>query len=113
MKPHPTPEERAELFPTQKAAELSGVTVRQLQHWRDRGVLVPEIHQHRALYSPKQIEFARRLKQLTRAGILLERVTPFLRIKFVKVITITEPTMIGKTLVFPGTWVGGKQRAQS
>jgi DNA-binding transcriptional MerR regulator len=59
--------------------ELTGITLRQLQWWDERGVVVPARKGHRRLYSMEDLAEVAVICQLRRKGFSLQRVRKVMR----------------------------------
>jgi DNA-binding transcriptional MerR regulator len=60
-------------FTTSEVMALTGITGRQLQWWDERGLVRPNRHGHRRIYSWDQLVTAAVISQLRRRGFSLQR----------------------------------------
>jgi DNA-binding transcriptional MerR regulator len=58
---------------------LTGITARQLQWWDERGIVVPERHGHRRLYSLEDVTEVAVICELRKRGFSLQRVRKVMR----------------------------------
>jgi len=68
-----------ERFTSNEIVALTGITLRQLQWWDERGVLKPEREGHRRVYSINQLTEVALICQLRRKGFSLQEVRKVLR----------------------------------
>jgi DNA-binding transcriptional MerR regulator len=66
-------------FPSQEVIALTGITARQLQWWDERGVVKPERHGHRRLYTLQNLTEIAVICQLRRKGFSLQGVRKVMR----------------------------------
>ncbi len=66
-------------FTSRDVVELTGITLRQLQWWDERGIVVPERQGHRRLYSFEDLSELAVICQLRRRGFSLQRVRKVVR----------------------------------
>jgi DNA-binding transcriptional MerR regulator len=91
---------------TKQAAETSGATVRQLQHWDEAGLLrVRRLPGHRngiRDYCASDVLAARRLVQISKHGRSLFVVRKLAALRWKSVIVVSRPVVIGDILALPG-----------
>ena len=68
-----------ERFTSNEIAALTGITLRQLQWWDERGVVKPERQGHRRVYSINQLTEVAVICQLRRKGFSLQEVRKVMR----------------------------------
>lgn len=91
-------------YSTSEVAKLTGLTLRQLQYFHERGIIKPVIICHRRQYSPAQLREARRLAQIRRDyRIKFTTLLPLLS-SGMPIRIISVPTVIGATLIIPATY---------
>ena len=66
-------------FTSRDVVELTGITLRQLQWWDERGIVVPVREGHRRLYSFEDLSEIAVICQLRRKGFSLQRVRKVVR----------------------------------
>ena len=66
-------------FTSNEVVTLTGITPRQLQWWDERGLVQPERHAHRRLYSLDQLTEITVICDLRRRGFSLQRVRRVVR----------------------------------
>src|ERR1700676_5621773 len=66
-------------FPSNEVIALTGITARQLQWWDERGVVKPERHGHRRLYSMQNLTEIAVICELRRKGFSLQGVRKVMR----------------------------------
>ncbi len=66
-------------FTSNDVAALTGITLRQLQWWDERGVVVPARDGRRRLYSPADLAEVAVICELRRKGFSLQRVRKVMR----------------------------------
>jgi len=72
--------EADELFSSEVASRLTGVTARQLQWWDEKGVLSPRVNGgYRRLYSPDQLVMLFVIQELRRKGFSLQQIRRLLK----------------------------------
>ncbi len=86
---------------TKEFAAETGATLRQLQWWDERGIIVPEFHGHRRFWDRRDIPYIRRVVALSGFGIPLNRIKPLADLKFSGVHIVNSPIVIGRTLFIP------------
>lgn len=87
---------------SEQVSAICGVTLRELQWWDERGIVCPRIEAHKRLYTPEQVERVRRVKELRKAGVSLQKMRKYLdRWQYASVMRISVPTVIGGILVVP------------
>lgn len=92
------------MISSDKLAAETGATLRQLQWWDERKILVPAggISGHKRIYSDEQIDIARRIVALRREGVSLCMVRKCLAIPGWKAALAVNDTMIvGDVLLVP------------
>ena len=98
-----------ELLTTKQASKLSGATLRQLQWWDEKGMLIPKVkgtpgdpkNGNGRWYTGKQVETAKKLALLSKAGVQVRFAEKYLRKHWDKAIRITGPVIVHDTLVVP------------
>jgi DNA-binding transcriptional MerR regulator len=66
-------------FTSREAVALTGITLRQLQWWDERGIVVPARQGHRRLYSTEDMAEVAVICELRRRGFSLQRVRKVMR----------------------------------
>ena len=66
-------------FTSNEVMVLTGITARQLQWWDERGIVVPERHGHRRIYTWEKLVTVAVICQLRRRGFSLQRVRKVIR----------------------------------
>lgn len=66
-------------YTTQEAATMSGLTLRQLQWWDEKGFVKPKQVKHARQYSEWQVEQLRTLSKLRRIGVSPRRALAIMR----------------------------------
>ena len=66
-------------YSSKQVMALTGISARQLQWWDERGIVVPERHGHRRLYSVEDLAEVAVITELRRRGFSLQRVRKVLR----------------------------------
>lgn len=66
-------------FSTSEVAEFANVTPRMLQNWDEIGVLKPRHAGHRRFYTEAQLDTAKRLATLRKAGVSLKQAVHVVR----------------------------------
>jgi DNA-binding transcriptional MerR regulator len=66
-------------LPSREVAALTGITLRQLQWWDERGIVVPTRQGHRRLYSMEDLAEVALICELRRRGFSLQRVRKVMR----------------------------------
>ncbi len=66
-------------FTSRDVAALTGITLRQLQWWDERGIVVPAREGHRRLYSMEDLAEVAVICELRRRGFSLQRVRKVIR----------------------------------
>jgi len=66
-------------FTSNEVVDLTGITLRQLQWWDERGLVVPERRGHRRIYSMSQLTEIAVICDLRRRGFPLQRVRKVVR----------------------------------
>jgi DNA-binding transcriptional MerR regulator len=66
-------------FTSQEIIRLTGITARQLQWWDERGLVVPERHGHRRIYSFADLTEVAVICELRRKGFSLQRMRKVVR----------------------------------
>ena len=66
-------------FSSSQVSELTGITLRQLQWWDERGIVTPAREGHRRLYSPEDLAEIAVICELRRKGFSLQRVRKVMR----------------------------------
>lgn len=69
----------ADLLTSNEVAELTGVSLRQLQWWDERGLVVPAREGHRRLYSLDDLAEVAVIAELRRKGFSLQRMRKVVR----------------------------------
>lgn len=102
---------KQKLYSTAEVAKLTGVSLRQLQFWDERGIVQPaEWGKGRGggsgryrRYSEDQLRLIRRMAKLRRAGVSLQKLRPLLRIRteWDSVVVLRKPEVRGGVLVVP------------
>jgi hypothetical protein len=97
---HP-PNVSEKFYTVQEAAHDSGLTLRQLQWWDERGILSPFIQQHRRLYTVEQRDLAIRMGKLRRAGLPLRKLPKYAALPWTSIVSVRcgKPAMMGNVLV--------------
>jgi len=68
-----------ERFTSQEVIAMTGITPRRLQWWAERGVVKPERHGHRRLYSMRHLTEVAVICELRRKGFSLQGVRKVMR----------------------------------
>jgi DNA-binding transcriptional MerR regulator len=68
-----------ESFTSREVVELTGISLRQLQWWDERRIVVAKRHGHRRLYSMEDLTEVAVICQLRRRGFSLQRVRKVIR----------------------------------
>jgi len=97
---HP-PSVPEKFYTVHEAAHESGLTLRQLQWWDERGILSPIVQYHRRLYTREQLDLAIRMAQLRKAGIKLWALRKYASLPWTSLFTVQakKPRMMGNVLV--------------
>jgi hypothetical protein len=97
---HP-PSVSEKLYTVHEAAHESGLTLRQLQYWDERGILIPVQQLHRRLYTREQLELAIRMAKLSKAGIKLKQLRKYAALPWTSICSVRcgKPAMMGNVLV--------------
>ena len=66
-------------FTSREVVALTGISLRQLQWWDERGIVVPERNGHRRLYSFEDLSEVAVICELRRRGFSLQRVRKVVR----------------------------------
>jgi DNA-binding transcriptional MerR regulator len=66
-------------FTSREVVALTGITLRQLQWWDERGIVVPARDGHRRLYSAEDLSEVAVICELRRRGFSLQRVRKVMR----------------------------------
>src|ERR1700737_2300619 len=66
-------------FTSREVVALTGITLRQLQWWDERGIVVPARDGHRRLYSAEDLTEVAVICELRRRGFSLQRVRKVIR----------------------------------
>jgi len=66
-------------FTSREVVALTGITLRQLQWWDERGLVVPSRDGHRRLYSEEDLSEVAVICELRRRGFSLQRVRKVIR----------------------------------
>ena len=66
-------------FSSRQVAELTGLSLRQLQWWDERGLVVPQRQGHRRLYSLDDLAEVAVIAELRRKGFSLQRMRKVVR----------------------------------
>jgi DNA-binding transcriptional MerR regulator len=66
-------------FTSREVVALTGITLRQLQWWDERGLMVPRRDGHRRLYSEEDLSEVAVICELRRRGFSLQRVRKVIR----------------------------------
>ena len=69
----------AHLLTSNEVAALTGISLRQLQWWDERGLVVPARHGHRRLYSLDDLAEVAVIAELRRKGFSLQRMRKVVR----------------------------------
>jgi DNA-binding transcriptional MerR regulator len=69
----------ADLLTSNEVAALTGISLRQLQWWDERGLVVPERKGHRRLYSLDDLAEVAVIAELRRKGFSLQRMRKVVR----------------------------------
>lgn len=90
-------------FLSWEVSKSTGASLRQLQWWHERGVVVPRIVKHSRFYTLDQVEQIRRLVQLRKAGASLHDIRKFklLTSPWKSVQSIRKPFLLGDVLLIP------------
>lgn len=67
-------------FTSREVVALTGITLRQLQWWDERGIVVPARDGHRRLYSAEDLTELAVICELRRRGFSLQRVRKVMRL---------------------------------
>jgi len=67
-------------FTSREVVALTGITLRQLQWWDERGIVVPARDGHRRLYSAEDLSEVAVICELRRRGFSLQRVRKVMRL---------------------------------
>lgn len=67
-------------FTSREVVALTGITLRQLQWWDERGIVVPARDGHRRLYSAEDLTEVAVICELRRRGFSLQRVRKVMRL---------------------------------
>ncbi len=68
-----------ELFTSREVAARTGITLRQLQWWDERGIVIPAREGHRRVYSMEDLAEVAVICELRRRGFALQRVRKVMR----------------------------------
>lgn len=85
-------------------ARKAGISLRQLQWWDEHHVLRPEkLLVHKRLYAPLQLDSARKLAALRKAGVSLQKIRQrkYLDLQFTQVVRVSKPVLIPGVLAVP------------
>ncbi len=66
-------------FTSREVIQLTGITPRQLQWWDERGIVVPQRHGHRRIYSLEDLTEVAVICELRRRGFALQSVRKVMR----------------------------------
>lgn len=94
----PTPERIRSL----EMVRLTGVTLRQLQWWDEKGILKPRYGTPYGirLYSREQVEPIIRMVRLRRAGVPLQALREFAKVQYSRIVSTTKAAvLVGDVLV--------------
>lgn len=87
-----------------EVSRRTGASLRMLQWWDERKLLIPIREGHTRLYSEEQLAAAKRLADLRRAGASLQQVRrlKLLQVPCERVVGLKgRPTLVGDVLVVP------------
>ena len=68
-----------EVFTSGEVAEISGVSLRQLQWWDEQNVVSPKQDGHRRVYEPHEVVEVSVIAELRRKGFSLQRIRRVVR----------------------------------
>lgn len=92
---------------TLEFARATGATLRQLQYWHEKGILVPTMSPGAGAggvireYSKAQVQNGKRLKEMSDAGLHVSRYAEFLPMAWRTVIALRNPRIIDGVLYVP------------
>jgi DNA-binding transcriptional MerR regulator len=66
-------------FTSREVVDFTGITPRQLQWWDEQGIIVPQRHGHRRLYSVADLTEVAVICQLRNRGFSLQRIRKLMR----------------------------------
>jgi DNA-binding transcriptional MerR regulator len=73
------PETMQQTFTSNEVVELTGITLRQLQWWDERGIVAPEREGHKRVYSPDDLAEVAVICDLRQRGFSLQKVRAVIR----------------------------------
>lgn len=88
-------------YTSSEVARSTGASLRQLQWWDEKSIVIPRQDGHKREYSQDQVIQIRKMIQLRNAGVALQRVKKCLELDWdiVHMAHPKKPVVIGRTLV--------------
>ena len=88
-------------------ARATGATLRQLQYWHEKGILVPAMSPGTGArgfireYSKAHVHKGKRLKEMSKAGLHVSRYAEFLEMAWQTAVALRDPMIIDGVLYVP------------